>query len=328
MQAINANAGYNIFAFGHLVGTNYGSSSNYLYYPRGMAVDSAGDVFVVDGGNNRIVEIAAPNPITKTSTWLTFPNTSTPSGDFFYAPEGIAIDSAGDIWVSDTGYNRNGAAPNGRIVHLTTATWQTATPKFDVNHSITIGASNYPFKYPLGLAVNATGTELYIADPDTSFPSNTPYVFAAAVSGSSFAGSAATSAFVAGAANASFPRGLAVDSNGNVYITDETNYHIVEMDSGLTTVKATLGTRGSAAGQFISPQTIAIDSSNNIYVVDSSSYWIVKMSDMFGTGWTRYGVQTGTPSTSVYPNWVAVSPSSPTDIYVSDDTDYQIAEFQ
>lgn len=327
MQAINANAGYNYFSYGN-GRINYGHGTNYLYYPRGMAVDSAGDVFVVDGGNNRIVEIAAPNPITNTSTWYTFPNGLTPSGDYFYAPEGIAIDSAGDIWVSDTGYNRNGAAPNGRILHLTIATWQTSTPKFDVNHSIAIGANNYLFNYPLGLAVNATGTELYIADPGTSFPNNTPYVFAAAVSGSSFSGTAATSAFAASAAHASFPRGLAVDSTGNVYITDETNYHIVEMDSGLTTVKASLGTHGSAKGQFISPQTIAIDASSNIYVVDSSSYWIVKMSDMSGIGWITYGLQTGSQSSSVYPSWVAVYSSSPTDIYVSDDTDYQIAEFQ
>ena len=86
----------------------------------------------------------------------------------------------------------------------------------------------------------------------------------------------------AGAAHASYPRGIAVDSSGNVYFTDETNYRIVEMDTGLTTVKAILGTRGSGTGQFISPQTIAIDSVNNIYVVDSANYWVVKMTSIAG----------------------------------------------
>ncbi len=180
----------------------------------------------------------------------------------------------------------------------------------------------------MGIAANATGTELYIADPGTSLPNNKPYVFAAAVSGSSFVGSAVTSAFASGVAHASYPRGVALDSTGNVYITDETNYRIVQMNSSLTSVLATLGTRGGGSGQFLSPQTIAIDSDNNIYVVDSASYWVVKMTDMAGHGWTKYGVQTGSQYSSVYPNWVAVSSSSPTDIYVSDDTDYQIAEFQ
>jgi tripartite motif-containing protein 71 len=118
-----------------------------------------------------------------------------------------------------------------------------------------------------------------------------------------------------------------VDSSGNVYITDETNYRIVEMDSGLMTVLATLGTRGSGTGQFISPQTIALDSSDNIYVVDSGNYWIDKIPHITSTaGWTKYGVQSGTPASSVYPNWVAVDSSS--NIYVSDDINNQIAEFQ
>jgi hypothetical protein len=327
IPAINPNAGYNYFASGTLKGINYGNgTTNNLNYPRGMAVDSSGDIFVVDGGNNRIVEITAPTPITNTTTWKFFPNSLTPSADHFYAPEGIAVDSSGNIWVSDTGYNRGNLPPNGRIVHLvaTGATgWQTSTPTFDVNNSVTIASTTYNFIYPLGLAVNSTGTMLYITDPGSNFPSNTPSVYAITVSGSSFVGYATTSAFASGATHATYPRGIAVDSN-YVYITDETNYRIIEMNSTLSNVLATLGTRGSGTGQFISPQTIALDSSN-IYVVDSANYWVVKMTNISGAGWTRYGVQTGTPATSVYPNWITVSSSN---IYVSDDTTYQIAEFQ
>jgi len=312
MQAYNANAGYNSFAYGTLVGTNSGSISNYLYYPRGMAVDSSGDIFVVDGGHNRIVEMSSIS--TPSASWSSWPVGTTLAADVPYAPEGITVSGTGagaSIWLADSG--------NGRILHLSGWPVNTITPYT----STTIGSSQYNFAYPVGLAL--FGNILYVTDPGTNFPLSTPVVYEINVS-TGFNGVAVTSAFASGAAHASFPRGIAVDSFGNVYITDETNYRIVEMNSGLTSVLATLGTRGSGAGQFISPQTIAVDSGNKIYVVDSANYWVVKMANMTGANWTKYGVQTGTPSSSVYPNWVAVS-STPS-IYVSDDTDYQIAEFQ
>lgn len=311
MQAINANAGYNYFSNGY-VGTNYGSSSNYLYYPRGIAVDSAGNIFVVDGGNNRVVEMSSISSF----SWNVWPVGSTPVNDVPYAPEGIAVSGTGagaSIWIADSG--------NGRLLHL--SGWPVTSVSV---YTSTTGGAPYTFNYPVGIALS--GTTLYVTDPGSNFPYSTPVVYEINVSGTSFSGLAVSSAFASGVAHASYPRGIAVDSTGNVYITDETNYRIVQMNSSLTSVLATLGTRGGGSGQFLSPQTIAIDSGNNIYVVDSASYWVVKMTDMAGHGWTKYGVQTGSQYSSVYPNWVAVSSSSPTDIYVSDDTDYQIAEFQ
>jgi NHL repeat len=212
------------------------------------------------------------------------------------------------IWIADSG--------NGRILHL--SGWPVPSV---TTYPATTSGTNFPFSYPVGLALH--GSTLYVTDPGKNFPNNTPSVFKIDIS-SGFSGQASTTNFGSGATHASYPRGIAVDSGGNVYITDETNYRIIEMNSTLSNVLATLGTRGSGTGQFISPQTIALDSSN-IYVVDSANYWVVKMTNISGAGWTRYGVQTGTPATSVYPNWITVSSSN---IYVSDDTTYQIAEFQ
>jgi sugar lactone lactonase YvrE len=320
IPAINPNAGYKQFSNGLI---NYSGTNLSLYnYPRGMAVDSNGDIFVVDGGNNRIIEIPAsspgtPAPVT-TTAWNTFPNGNTPSKYSFNAPEGIAVDSLGNIWVADSG--------NGRIVQLTTD-WQSSNPTVTIYNS----AGTYSFSYPTGLAYNSNNNYIYITDPGKNFPNSIPSVFAILVgSPGTFTFEHVVTGFGSGIRQFSFPRGIAADSSG-VYIADETNYRIVKMDLLLSTSNwTTLGTRGSGTGQFISPQTIALDSvgAGHIYVVDAANYWVVKMNDISGAGWTQYGIQSGTSTTSVYPSWVAVFSSSPPSIYVSDDTNYQIAEFQ
>jgi len=317
MQAINPNAGYNYFTYGSLVGANQSTNTNYLYYPRGMAVDGSGNIYVVDSGNDRIIRMSSIG--VSPSTWVAFPNSNTPSADYFYAPEGIAVDSTGaNIWVADSG--------NGRIVHLKTADWQSTSPTFDTYSSVTVSSTAYNFSYPTGLAFDSSHNMLYLSDPGSQFPANTPNVFAVDVS-SGFSGKYAVSGSGSGADQFSYPRGIAVDpTKGYVYVADETNYRIDRLNLDLTGW-TTLGTRGSGTGQFISPQTVAVDSTGHIYVVDSANYWIVKMNDMSGAGWTLYGAQTGSASTSVYPNWVAVK-SSGSSIYVSDDTMNQIAEFQ
>jgi tripartite motif-containing protein 71 len=318
MQAINSNAGYKYFTYGNVVNTAYGTKTNHLYYPRGIALDSTGDVFIVDSGNDRIIKM--PGGLTNTtSNWVTYPN-GTYGAYPFYAPEGIAVVSSTDIWVADSGH--------GTIVHLTG--WGSSSPNVvGYYSSVTKSGKTYAFSYPTGLAVS--GNTLYVTDPGSDFPNSTPRIYEIDISSPPVSGTPLTGLNVVGNLGSgvdqfSYPRGIAVDPSGNVYVADETNYRIDKMNSSLSGW-TTLGTRGSGTGQFISPQTVAVDSSGQIYVVDSGNYWVVKMTDISGSGWTLYGAQTGSASTSVYPNWVAVS-STGSSVYVSDDTMYQIAEFQ
>ena len=65
-----------------------------LNTPKGVAVDSAGDVYVADMGNDRVLKLAAGS-----STQIVLPFTN------LKAPMGVAVDSAGDVYVAD--YNNN-----------------------------------------------------------------------------------------------------------------------------------------------------------------------------------------------------------------------------
>src|SRR6202451_1509599 len=101
-----------------------------LSSPNGVALDAAGDVFIADTGNNRVVEVPAAGgaPIT--------------IGSGLSHPSGVAVDAAGDVFIADTGTNQVVEVPAGGGPQTTVGT----------------GLSN-----PSGVAVDAAG-DVFIAD--------------------------------------------------------------------------------------------------------------------------------------------------------------------
>jgi DNA-binding beta-propeller fold protein YncE len=65
----------------------------------------------------------------------------------------------------------------------------------------------------------------------------------------------------------SFPSGVALDQNGNVYVTDEGNSRIVIFDS-TGTFQGDFGSEGAASGEFNEPSGLAVGPTGNIYVAD------------------------------------------------------------
>lgn len=71
-------------------------------------------------------------------------------------------------------------------------------------------------------------------------------------------------------------QGIALDTNGNIYVADTYNHRIQKYEIGTSTWTA-MGSSGSAVGQFNYPYGITVDSSGNIYVADSSNHRIQKL---------------------------------------------------
>jgi sugar lactone lactonase YvrE len=196
-----------------------------LYSPTGVAVDSAGNLFTADQGNNRTRKVGT-NGIITTVAGKGAVGCSGDGGPATNAqlnsPRGVAVDSAGNLFIADEGNSRiRKVGTNGIIT--------TVAGKSAVGYSGDGGtATNAGLFQPAGVAVDNSGN-LFIADTqderirkvDTNGLITT--VAGNGHSGYSGDGSAATNAEL------TFPAGVAVDSIGNLLIADEQNNRIREV---------------------------------------------------------------------------------------------------
>ena len=137
------------------------------------------------------------------------------------------------------------------------------------------------FQGPFGVAVDRQGG-VYVADGLNRVirkltPDGTSTTLAGSVLDAGFAdGPGATALF-------GYPTGVAVDSNGNVFVADSQNARIREVaPDGTTSTFAGNGDAGSIDGtpplvEFVSPYGVAVDSSDNVYVGDTFGMRIRKI---------------------------------------------------
>ncbi|MDW8145114.1 MAG: TIGR03663 family protein [Roseiflexaceae bacterium] len=84
------------------------------------------------------------------------------------------------------------------------------------------------------------------------------------------------------------PRGVAVDPQGNIIVSDSANHRLIVFDPSGTPIR-TIGEFGNGDGQFYEPRGVAVDAAGNIYVADTWNARIVKL-DSQGTFLASWGV--------------------------------------
>jgi streptogramin lyase len=221
-------------------------------YPLGVAVDTNGNVYVADWGNNSIRKVTPVG-----ANWVV---TTLAAG--FNGPYGVAVDSAGNVYVADSGNN----------------TIRKVTPAGVVT---TLAAG---FNFPAGVAVDTNGN-VYVSDyNNNTIRKVTPVGVVTTLAG--LAGSLGSTDGTGSAARFANPVGVAVDSAGNLYVADFNNCTIREVTpvgtnwvvttlAGVAFYIADIDGTGSAA-RFCGPFGIAVDSAGNLYVADTDNYTIRK----------------------------------------------------
>ena len=184
-----------------------------FYRPYGVAVDSSGTVYVADSSNHRIRKVTSAGAVTTLAGSGTagYPE-GTGSAAQFDNPYGVAVDSAGTVYVADFGNNSiRKITPAGVVTTLAGSTYGFAD------------GTAAKFAGPTSVAVDSSGT-VYVADSDNHrIRTITPAGVVTTLAGSGVAGFADGTG---GAAQFKSPYGVAVDSSGTVYVADTGNNRI------------------------------------------------------------------------------------------------------
>ncbi len=305
-----------------------------LNTPAALAVDPMGNVYIADAFNHRIRQIAPDGAITT----IAGTGEAGVTGDGGVAvdarlrsPLGIAIDGEGSIYIADT-YNHRirKVTPDGVISTIA----GTGESGFGGDGG---PATQAALAYPTSVAVAADGA-IYIADTRNhrvrKLAADGTLTTVAGTGAAGFSGDGGPATI----ARLNSPRGVAVSSDGKLYIVDRENRRIrmVDTDGLITTIAGTgssgfNGDRGDATlATLRAPYGVAVDSRGNLFIADTFNHRVRKVtpdgnldtvagSDRFGfsgDGWAA-GF-----ATLHYPLGVAVDIAG--NLYIADSINHRI----
>jgi hypothetical protein len=314
-------------------------------YPIGVAVDSTGNVYVAD--KNRIRKIAPSGTVSTLAGNNTYGYADGQGTSVrFDGPEGLAVDSAGNVYVADFYNNRiRKITPSGTVSTI-------AGPTSDIySYGYVDGqGASARFNYPVDVAVDNAGN-VYVADEyNHRIRKITPSGMVSTLAGGGY-GTDSFGFTIGGYADGqgisakfNHPCGVAVDSAGNVYVVDKYNHRIRKITpsgtvstlagSGAVSDGKTITGGGNVDGLSISamfhlPYGVVVDNAGNIYVSNSSAIRKITQSPtvMVSTvAGGNYGYADGSGAFAKFDNALSggVAVDSAGNIYVADSSNYRI----
>ena len=239
-----------------------------LSNPQNLALDSEGNLYIADASNQRIRKV---NTATWTISTIAGGGSLRPTDGIhatdasFLFPVGVAVDHAGNVYVSDSNAQKVFKVDTGGIL-----------TRFAGSGASTYNGENIPATsaamIPMGLAVDAAD-DVFIADWSNSIVRKvTPDGNITTVAGNPFNVTALGDGGPAFGATLARPRGVAVDAVGNLFIADTEHHRIRMVDAlGIITTIAGNGIAGSGDGQLSFPTAVAADNLGNVFIADTGN---------------------------------------------------------
>ncbi len=304
------------------------ATSAQLFDSRGVAVDTAGNLFIADTFNQRVRKVT-PGGVISTAAGN---GTDGFSGDggpatsaMLDSPSGVAVDTAGNLFIADTSNQRSRKVTPGGVISTVAGN---GTDGFSGDGG---PATSAMLDSPSGVAVDTVGN-LFIADTSNQRVRKvTPVGVISTVAGigtKGFSGDGgpATSAQLFN------PRGVAVDTAGNLFIADFYNQRVRKVTPvGVISTVAGIGTNGfsgdggpATSAQFFNPSGIAVDTAGNLFIADSNNHRVRKVtpvgviSTVAGNGTYGFSGDGGPASSAQLDNPWLVAVDTAGNLFISD----------
>jgi len=305
-------------------------SASSLCAPLGVALDGAGNLYVADNNNGRVLEYNSPLTTDAVADRVFGQGGSFTTGtcnlggisaSSLCGPVGGALDGAGNLYVADG---------NSRVLEFNSplTTDAVADRVFGQGGSFTSGTCNLggisanSLCFPQGLALDGTGN-LYVAEGNNSrvLEYNSPLTTDAVADrvfgqGGSFTSNTCNLGGIS-ASSLCVPYGVALDSGGNLYVGDTNNVRVLEYNNPLTTdviADRVFGQAGSfttaacnqlSASSLCQPRGVALDGAGNLYVADYANNRVLE----YDSPLAPVGGLAGAPDVVAQSSWSSWPPA-------------------
>jgi archaellum component FlaF (FlaF/FlaG flagellin family) len=283
-----------------------GSGADQLSAPGDVAADADGNIYILDGYNNRVQKWA---PGATTGTTVAGGNGAGSGADQLYLPQGFFVDKTGNIYIADL-YNQ-------RVQKWVPG----ATEGVTVAGGNGYGSGANQLAFPHDVFVDDDGN-VYVTDGDNNRVQKwTP----GATSGVTVAGG---HGYGANDDQFNSPYSLFVDKAGNIYVSDRANYRVQKWAAGATSgVTVAGGALGSDSTQLNNPKGIYVSEQGAVYIADYFNNRIQKWLPGAKYGITVAGSNAGGNKSYLFSNPSGVYVCGTGELLVADEGNNRVQKF-